>query len=51
MKFPKWMVNLLVVGGELVSFEYLCFSKYFKHLLIIHSNHHVACIPDLFYLG
>ena len=40
----SWMMNLL--GGELVSFEYLCFPNSFMNLLIIHSNLHVTRILD-----
>ena len=39
---PNWMVNLLEGGGgELVSFEHLCFPNFFMNLLIIYSNPHV----------
>ena len=43
MKFLIWMLNLL--GGKLVSFEYLSFSIYFINSLIIHSRPHVAHTP------
>ena len=42
------MVNFIRGGGELFSFEYLCFPNSFMNSMIIYLNPHITSTLDFF---